>query len=176
MLTGYLVRDEHIEAETKWPPFWQTTFSIAFSWLKMIEFWISLNRVSRSPNDNVSIGADNGLAPIRRQVITWTNDDPVHWRIYASLGVNELNGSSTENITLRNGLVFIIQNNLCFTLVLLSQGLQDLKNFFKIYSLYYNDVIRYILLIDDDFFQTGDNILYCNLHIYTDYLITPCDK
>ena len=37
-----------------------------------------------------SIGSDNGLAPNRRQAIIWTNDDPVKWRIYASLGLNEL--------------------------------------------------------------------------------------
>ena len=26
---------------TKWPPFWQTTLSNTFSWMKMIEFWVS---------------------------------------------------------------------------------------------------------------------------------------
>ena len=31
----------------------------------------------------------NGLAPNRRQATTWTNDDPVHWRIYAALGGDE---------------------------------------------------------------------------------------
>ena len=30
------------------------------------------------------IGTDNGFAPIRRQIIIWTNDDTVHWRTYAS--------------------------------------------------------------------------------------------
>ena len=29
----------------------------------------------------------NGLAPNRRQAIIWTNADPIHWRIYAALGV-----------------------------------------------------------------------------------------
>ena len=37
-----------------------------------------------------SIGSDNGLAPTRRQAIMWTNDGQVWWRIYASLGPNEL--------------------------------------------------------------------------------------
>ena len=32
-----------------------------------------------------------GLAPNRRQTITWINADPVHWRIYAALGGDELN-------------------------------------------------------------------------------------
>ena len=30
-----------------------------------------------------SFGSGNGLAPNRRQAITWTNADPLHWRIYA---------------------------------------------------------------------------------------------
>ena len=34
----------------------------------------------------VSIGSGNGLAPNRRQAITWTNVEPVHGRIYAALG------------------------------------------------------------------------------------------
>ena len=37
-----------------------------------------------------SIGLDNGLAPIRRQAIIWTNSDPIYWRIYAALGGDEL--------------------------------------------------------------------------------------
>ena len=32
-----------------------------------------------------SIDLDNGLAPIRRQAIAWTNADPIHWSIYAAL-------------------------------------------------------------------------------------------
>ena len=39
-----------------------------------------------------SIGSDNGLAPARRQAIIWTN---VHWRIFASLGLNELSIPNT---------------------------------------------------------------------------------
>ena len=42
----------------------------------------------------VSIGSDNGLAPSRRQAIIWTNVDPVHWRIYAALGGDELINSA----------------------------------------------------------------------------------
>ena len=36
------------------------------------------------------MGSDNGLAPTRRQAIIWTNGGLVYWRIYASLGLNEL--------------------------------------------------------------------------------------
>ena len=34
-----------------------------------------------------SVGLGNVLAPSRRQATTWANVDPVHWRIYAALGV-----------------------------------------------------------------------------------------
>ena len=37
-----------------------------------------------------SIGLGNGLALNRWQAVTWTNDDPVHLRIYAALGGDEL--------------------------------------------------------------------------------------
>ena len=42
------------------------------------------------PGQNVhhfagSIGSGNGFAPSRRQAMTWTNVDPVLWRIYAAL-------------------------------------------------------------------------------------------
>ena len=36
------------------------------------------------------IGTDNGLLPIRRQAIIWTNDGLVNWRIYTSLGLDDL--------------------------------------------------------------------------------------
>ena len=36
-------------------------------------------------------GWGNGLEPNRRQAATWTNDDPVHWRIYVALGGDEFN-------------------------------------------------------------------------------------
>ena len=38
----------------------------------------------------ISIGSDNGLVPNRRQAIIWTNDCLVYWRIYASLGLNDI--------------------------------------------------------------------------------------
>ena len=41
--------------------------------------------------DNISSG--KGLAPNKRKVITWTNDDPVYWRICAALRGDELNPS-----------------------------------------------------------------------------------
>ena len=41
-------------------------------------------------NWQVCIGSGNGLAPVRQQIIIWTIDGMVYWRIYASLGLNEL--------------------------------------------------------------------------------------
>ena len=53
----------------------QTTFSIAFSWIKMYVFrlkfhWSLFLRVQLTWS---SIGSDNGLAPSRLQAIIWTN-------------------------------------------------------------------------------------------------------
>ena len=38
----------------------------------------------------VRIGSDNDLTPVGRQVITWTNADPVHSFMYAAPGLNVL--------------------------------------------------------------------------------------
>ena len=47
-----------------------------------------------------SIGLDNGLAPNRRQAIIWTNADPVHLRIHAAQGRDELIHSATYYMVL----------------------------------------------------------------------------
>ena len=54
----------------------QTTFSKAFSWMKMFEYrsklhWGLFLMVQLTIS---SIGSDNDLAPTRRQAIIWTND------------------------------------------------------------------------------------------------------
>ena len=36
------------------------------------------------------MGSDDSLMSNRQQTIIWTNDGPVYWRIYASLGLDEL--------------------------------------------------------------------------------------
>ena len=71
----------------------QTTFWSAFSWMKMFELrlkfhWSLFQRVQLTIFQHC---LDNGLAPIRRQAIIWTKWCLFYWRIYASLGVNELN-------------------------------------------------------------------------------------
>ena len=60
--------------------------------MKIIEFHSNFIEIwSQDSNwQYASIGSGNGLSPNRRKSITWTNDDPVHWRIYASLWGNEL--------------------------------------------------------------------------------------
>ena len=37
-----------------------------------------------------AIDSNEALVPDRRQAITWTNADPIQWRICAALGGNEL--------------------------------------------------------------------------------------
>ena len=44
-------------------------------------------------NDKTALG--DGLAPNRRQPITWTNVDTFNWRIYAALGGGELKYKDT---------------------------------------------------------------------------------
>ena len=35
-------------------------------------------------------GSGNGLVPSRQQAITWINTDPIHLRIFAALGGDQL--------------------------------------------------------------------------------------
>ena len=68
------------------------TFSNAFSWIKIVVFWLKFHWLL-FPRVQLAVfqHSDNGLVPVERQDIIWTNDGPVYWRIYASLGLNELN-------------------------------------------------------------------------------------
>ena len=70
----------------------------------------------RSNSQYVIIGSDNGLAPISRQAIIWTNYGLVYWRIYVSLCLNELNRlieirqcySIHNNILMKYGMPYMI--------------------------------------------------------------------
>ena len=66
----------------------QTMFSDAFSWMKSFKFQLRFHGslFLKSNWQQPSIGLYNGLVLNRRQAIIWTNADPVHWRIYATLG------------------------------------------------------------------------------------------
>ena len=55
-----------------------------------------------------STGSDKGLVPKRRQAIIWTRGGLVYWRIYASLGLNEL----TEQIKIT--VQYVAQNGAYF--------------------------------------------------------------
>ena len=45
--------------------------------------------VPKGPNwQHGRIGLDDGLVLNRRQAIIWTKADPIHWRIYATLGAD----------------------------------------------------------------------------------------
>ena len=70
----------------------QATSWNTFSWMKSSVFLFEFHRSLslRVQLANVSIGSGNGLAPTSRQAIIWRNVDPVHWRIYAALGRDEL--------------------------------------------------------------------------------------
>ena len=55
-----------------------------------------------------STGSDDGLAPVRRQAIIWTNHGLVQWRIYASLGLSELKlFIGTTEIVPRDGVCWM---------------------------------------------------------------------
>ena len=71
----------------------QQIFSAANVWKKDTDILIqtSLKFVLQAVNcQYVCNGSGNGLVLNRQQAITWSNDDPVHWYIYASSGLNEL--------------------------------------------------------------------------------------
>ena len=55
-------------------------FRLKFQWNLFLRFELII----------FSNGSDNCLAPSRRQAIIWTNDGIVYWRIFTSLGLNEL--------------------------------------------------------------------------------------
>ena len=89
---------QHIEAETKWTPFRRRHFEVHFiEWKCLNSDWNFIEICSEGFNQQYpSIGSDDGLAPSRRQAIIWTNDGIVYWRIYTSLGLNELTNPNMD--------------------------------------------------------------------------------
>ena len=53
-----------------------------------ISIEISLIFFPQGPINNNSALVE--IMPIRRRAIIWANDGPAYWRLYASLGLNEL--------------------------------------------------------------------------------------
>ena len=74
----------------------QSTFWNAFSWMKNFVFWFEFHWSLFLRVQLTIFHLDSGLAPIRRQAIIWTNAGPVHWRIYAALGGDELTHCDLE--------------------------------------------------------------------------------
>ena len=75
---------QHTDSERKGSSFCRWHFSIHFLQCKCLKF-------DKILIDYVIIGSDDGPAPNKWWVIIWTNDDKVYWRIYAALGLCELN-------------------------------------------------------------------------------------
>ena len=85
---------------TKWPPFRRRhvqTHFLEWKYFNFKQYFIEICSLG-SNWQYVSIGSDNGLAPSRRQAIIWTNVDPIHRRIYAALGGDELTAFSYDEI------------------------------------------------------------------------------
>ena len=76
LVPGYMIKYQHIEAETNCPPFSTQQFQIDFA---AFVFKFPINQKQQ------------WLAKYRRLSIISTNDGPVCWRIHASLGRNEWN-------------------------------------------------------------------------------------
>ena len=70
----------------KWPPFCRRHFQMHFHHLKVLYFYSNFTEISAEGSDwrLAIIGPGNGLAPTRRQAITWTNAAPIQWGIYAA--------------------------------------------------------------------------------------------
>ena len=75
---------------------------------------ILLNENNEIPN-RISLkfvpGSPIANKPVRRQAITWTNPDPVHWRIYTTLGRDELNWNIFPHPVVPLAMVFSNINN-----------------------------------------------------------------
>ena len=93
----------------------------------MIEFRSNFTEICSQESDwhYASIDSGNGYSVLnRRQFITWTNDDPVHRRIYAALGEEELTPIGLNRRYIQQLYVFNKQTNA----LLLGDTLQDLSN------------------------------------------------
>ena len=98
----------------------QTTYSNAFSWMKIFKFQINFIEICSLGSNwwYVSTGSDNGFEPFRQQATIWTNADPVHQSIYAALGGDELVPGSTKIIQFSLSKLFNRFRILLFTLIL----------------------------------------------------------
>ena len=56
------------------------------------------------------------------QVIIWTDDGPVYWRMIASLGLDESNGESVNAISLPASSKFDVKASICALLTTFSMS------------------------------------------------------
>ena len=70
----------------------QMTYSDAFYSTKRLEYQLEFHGSLSSGSNSEWFNdvSDNGVAPIRRQAIIWTDHGLICWHTYASLGLNEL--------------------------------------------------------------------------------------
>ena len=88
----------------------QMTFSNAFFLMKSFVSWFKFHwTLFLNVQLTVSTVSGNGLAPNRRQVIIWTNADPVHKRIYVALGGGELRSRTHTSWV----IIYLWQRLLC---------------------------------------------------------------
>ena len=114
----------HLADDTFWCIFFKENVR---SWIQ-----ISLWFVPKGPIKQASIGSDNGLATSRLQVITSTNSDPVHWRIYPALGGDELIKCTCHHIILQS----------------LSKGAREIGHMVVSRCVYNLDCVQALLKID----------------------------
>ena len=90
---------QHIKADTKWASFCRRLFPMHYLEWKFSNFVRTFIAIYSAWSDwqCVSIGPDNGWPPNGRQTIIWTNNELIHWRIYASPGLKELTPNTSSS-------------------------------------------------------------------------------
>ena len=74
-------------AAIMWTTFWNSFFCMKTVVFQLKFHWNLFPRISSTISTN---SWDNGLIPNRQWAILWINDSLFHWRVYASLSINEL--------------------------------------------------------------------------------------
>ena len=102
-------------------------------------FWIKYTDICPQEFNwqSFTIGTDNGLMPNRQQAIIWTNADPIHWRIYATLEGDELTQMFIANVWKPFSTVWSPMSNIHY----LSRNLWTLKYLKsnKLHFLFFSD-------------------------------------
>ena len=90
---------QRFHIDTKWPPFRRRHFQVHFLQRKLLKFEYNFTELCSGGTNcqHGSICSDNGLPPNSLQAIIWTKVGMLYWRIYASLGHNELTDAETTS-------------------------------------------------------------------------------